>query len=252
MSKKFDCSGWATRADMLCSDGRTIRKNAFEECDGKTVPVVWNHKHDDPNAVLGHALLENRDDGVYTYITFNDTDAGQNAKLLVQHKDVDRLSIYANKLKQRGGDVIHGIIREVSLVLAGANPGAVIDSVMAHGEDSEEEGIIYSGEYIENVDSLFHADEDDTKDEKGEPEMAEETKKKEADNGEETIADVFNTLSEKQKKAVYALIGQAIEETKNEGGKKEGGKKEEKPAEKKDEEVKHSDDEEEKPSEEGK
>ena len=247
MSKKFDCSGWATRADMLCSDGRTIRKNAFEECDGKTVPVVWNHKHDDPNAVLGHALLENRDDGVYTYITFNDTDAGQNAKLLVQHKDVDRLSIYANKLKQRGGDVIHGIIREVSLVLAGANPGAVIDSVMAHGEDSEEEGIIYSGEYIENVDSLFHADEDDTKDEKGEPEMAEETKKKEADNGEETIADVFNTLSEKQKKAVYALIGLAIEETKN-----EGGKKEEKPAEKKDEEVKHSDDEEEKPSEEGK
>ena len=225
MSKKFDCSGWATRADMLCSDGRTIRKNAFEECDGKTVPVVWNHKHDDPNAVLGHALLENRDDGVYTYITFNDTDAGQNAKLLVQHKDVDRLSIYANKLKQRGGDVIHGIIREVSLVLAGANPGAVIDTVMAHGEDSEEEGIIYSDEFIENVESLFHSDKDENTDEvkdeeskkeKGEPEMAEESKTTKdtpkKNNGEKTIADVFNTLTEEQKTVVYAMIGQALEE----------------------------------------
>lgn len=227
MSKKFDCSGWATRADMLCSDGRTIRKNAFEECDGKTVPVVWNHEHNDPNAVLGHALLENRDNGVYAFITFNDTDAGQNAKLLVQHKDVDRLSIYANKLKQRGGDVIHGIIREVSLVLAGANPGAVIDTVMAHGEDSEEEGIIYSGEFIENVDSFVHADKDDSKDEikpkddntndkKGEPEMADETKKTKdtptENNGEKTVAEVFDTLTDEQKTVVYALIGQALDE----------------------------------------
>lgn len=227
MSKKFDCSGWATRADMLCSDGRTIRKNAFEECDGKTVPVVWNHEHNDPNAVLGHALLENRDNGVYAFITFNDTDAGQNAKLLVQHKDVDRLSIYANKLKQRGGDVIHGIIREVSLVLAGANPGAVIDTVMAHGEDFEEEGIIYSGEFIENVDSFVHADKDDSKDEikpkddntnykKGEPEMAEETKKTKdtptENNGEKTVAEVFDTLTDDQKTVVYALIGQALDE----------------------------------------
>lgn len=227
MSKKFDCSGWATRADMLCSDGRTIRKNAFEECDGKTVPVVWNHEHNDPNAVLGHALLENRDNGVYAFITFNDTDAGQNAKLLVQHKDVDRLSIYANKLKQRGGDVIHGIIREVSLVLVGANPGAVIDTVMAHGEDSEEEGIIYSGEFIENVDSFVHADKDDSKDEikpkddntndkKGEPEMADETKKTKdtptENNGEKTVAEVFDTLTDEQKTVVYALIGQALDE----------------------------------------
>lgn len=227
MSKKFDCSGWATRADMLCSDGRTIRKNAFEECDGKTVPVVWNHEHNDPNAVLGHALLENRDNGVYAFITFNDTDAGQNAKLLVQHKDVDRLSIYANKLKQRGGDVIHGIIREVSLVLAGANPGAVIDTVMAHGEDFEEEGIIYSGEFIENVDSFVHADKDDSKDEikpkddntnykKGEPEMADETKKTKdtptENNGEKTVAEVFDTLTDEQKTVVYALIGQALDE----------------------------------------
>lgn len=225
MDKKFDCSGWATRANMLCSDGRTIRKNAFEDCDGKTVPVVWNHEHNDPNAVLGHALLENRDDGVYAFITFNKTDAGQNAKLLVQHKDVDRLSIYANKLKQMGGDVIHGIIREVSLVLAGANPGAVIDTVMAHGEDSEEEGIIYSGEFIENIEPLFHADKDENKDEvkdegskkeKGEPEMVEESKTTKdtpkKNNGEKTVADVFNTLTEEQKTVVYAMIGQALED----------------------------------------
>lgn len=225
MDKKFDCSGWATRANMLCSDGRTIRKNAFEDCDGKTVPVVWNHEHNDPNAVLGHALLENRDDGVYAFITFNKTDAGQNAKLLVQHKDVDRLSIYANKLKQMGGDVIHGIIREVSLVLAGANPGAVIDTVMVHGEDSEEEGIIYSGEFIENIEPLFHADKDENKDEvkdegskkeKGEPEMVEESKTTKdipkKNNGEKTVADVFNTLTEEQKTVVYAMIGQALED----------------------------------------
>ena len=250
MSKKFDCSGWATRADMLCSDGRTIRKNAFEECDGKTVPVVWNHEHNNPNAVLGHALLENRSDGVYSYIAFNNTDAGQNAKLLVQHGDVDRLSIYANKLKQRGGDVIHGVIREVSLVLAGANPGAVIDTVMAHGEDSEEEGVIYSGEFIENVEPLFHADkdenegdskDDESKKEKGEPEMAEETKTtKETpnNNGEKTVADVFNTLTEEQKKVVYALIGQALEDADAKSGKTDDAKDEK---ETKDE-VKHSKD----------
>ena len=250
MSKKFDCSGWATRADMLCSDGRTIRKNAFEECDGKTVPVVWNHEHNNPNAVLGHALLENRSDGVYSYIAFNNTDAGQNAKLLVQHGDVDRLSIYANKLKQRGGDVIHGVIREVSLVLAGANPGAVIDTVMAHGEDSEEEGVIRSGEFIENVEPLFHADKDenkgDSKDdepkkEKGEPEMAEKTKTtKETpnNNGEKTVADVFNTLTEEQKKVVYALIGQALEDADAKSGKTDDAKDEK---ETKDE-VKHSKD----------
>lgn len=217
MDKKFDCSGWATRANMLCSDGRTIRKNAFEDCDGKTVPVVWNHEHNDPNAILGHALLENRDDGVYAFITFNETDAGQNAKLLVQHKDVDRLSIYANKLKQMGGDVIHGIIREVSLVVAGANPGAVIDTVMAHGEDSEEEGIIYSGEFIENVEPLFHSD----KEEKGDSKMSEETKKQEADNSGKTLADVYNAMTDEQKKAVQAMIGMGIADTKKDNGKKE-------------------------------
>ena len=215
MAIKADCSGWATKANMLCSDGRTILQNAFSECDGKTVPVVWNHEHNDPNAVLGHALLENRGDGVYAYITFNDTDAGQNAKKLVQHKDVDRLSIYANKLIQRGGDVIHGIIREVSLVLAGANPGAVIDTVIAHGEDSEIEGYIMSGEYIENIDTLSHSDDSEDKNEnsKGEKAVATVTKNTSGKaDGEKTVADVFNTLTEEQKTVVYAMIGQALEE----------------------------------------
>lgn len=215
MAIKADCSGWATKANMLCSDGRTILQNAFSECDGKTVPVVWNHEHNDPNAVLGHALLENRADGVYAFITFNDTDSGQNAKKLVQHKDVDRLSIYANKLVQRGGDVIHGIIREVSLVLAGANPGAVIDTVIAHGEDSEIEGYIMSGEYIENIDTLSHSDDSEDKNEnsKGEKAVATVTKNTSGKaDGEKTVADVFNTLTEEQKTVVYAMISQALEE----------------------------------------
>lgn len=211
MAKSYDCSGWATKANMLCSDGRTIRKNAFEECDGKTVPVVWNHEHNDPNAVLGHAVLENRDNGVYAYISFNNTEAGQNAKTLVQHKDIDRLSIWANKLKQMGRDVIHGVIREVSLVLAGANPGAVIDSVMAHGDGSEEEAIIRCGEYIDFDDELTHSDEG----KKGETEVGTDNKEQKPaaknDDGK-TVADVFNTLTEEQKTVVYAMIGQALEE----------------------------------------
>lgn len=211
MAKSYDCSGWATKANMLCSDGRTIRKNAFEECDGKTVPVVWNHEHNDPNAVLGHAVLENRDNGVYAYISFNNTEAGQNAKTLVQHKDIDRLSIWANKLKQMGGDVIHGVIREVSLVLAGANPGAVIDSVMAHGDGSEEEAIIRCGEYIDFDDELTHSDEG----KKGETEVGTDNKEQKPatkNDGEKTVADVFNRLTEEQKTVVYAMIGQALEE----------------------------------------
>lgn len=211
MAKSYDCSGWATKANMLCSDGRTIRKNAFEECDGKTVPVVWNHEHNDPNAVLGHAVLENRDNGVYAYISFNNTEAGQNAKTLVQHKDIDRLSIWANKLKQMGGDVIHGVIREVSLVLAGANPGAVIDSVMAHGDGSEEEAIIRCGEYIDFDDELTHSDEG----KKGETEVGTDNKEQKPaakNNDEKTVADVFNTLTEEQKTVVYAMIGQALED----------------------------------------
>ena len=219
MEKNYDFSGWATKANLLCSDGRIIRQNAFEECDGMKVPLVWNHQHNNPDEVLGHALLENRDEGVYAYCSFNDTDAGQNAKLLVQHGDVNQLSIYANKLKQQGCNVIHGVIREVSLVLAGANPGAYIDSVMMHGDDSFEEGMIYSGEDFDYVAPLAHADSSKNK-EKGEEEVAEETKKPETKpESEETVADVFNTLSEKQKKAVYVLIGQAIEDAKSESPK---------------------------------
>lgn len=229
MVHNFDFCGWATKANLLCSDGRIIRKDAFKHCDGMTVPLVWNHQHNSPDEVLGHALLENREDGVYAYCTFNDTESGQNAKLLVQHGDVNQLSIYANKLKQQGRDVIHGAIREVSLVLAGANPGAFIESVIMHGEFSDEEGIIYTGEFLENVEPLAHADNP----KKGEANVAEETKKQtENKEGEETVADVFETLSEKQKNAVYAIIGQIIEES---SGKSEKEEKEDK------DEVKHAD-----------
>ena len=210
MDKNYDFSGWATKANLLCSDGVVIRENAFEECDGKTVPLIWNHKHDDPNAVLGHAVLENTRDGVRAYGVFNDTEAGQNAKLLVQNGDINQLSIWANKLKKSGNNVIHGIIREVSLVLAGANSGARIDTVLSHSDDSCEEGIIYTGEFIEDVEPLFHADGG----EKGEKAVVEETNKK---DGEETVEDVFNTFTDVQKKVVYALIGKAIEDAKAEG-----------------------------------
>lgn len=243
MDKNFDFSGWATKANMLCSDGRTIMKDAFKECDGVTVPLVWNHQHNSVDEVLGHALLENRNEGVYAYCTFNETESGQNAKLLVQHGDVNRLSIYANKLKQQGSNVVHGIIRELSLVLAGANPGAVIESVMMHGEDSYEEGYIRSGDYIENVEPLFHSETA----KKGEEKMAEEATKTNAgdSNKEETVADVFNTLSEKQKTVVYAMIGQALEdagvETDEDDSKKEDTKEQAAKDEKK--EVKHAEEE---------
>ena len=193
----YDFSGWATRNNIKCSDGRTILRDAFKHNDGQTVPLVWNHQHNESANVLGHAVLENREEGVYAYCTFNDTEAGQNAKLLVEHGDVTALSIYANKLKQNGGNVMHGTIREVSLVLAGANPGAFIDNVIRHGEDCEDEAVIYTGEEL----VLQHADDQNNK---GDAEM---------DNkGEKTIQDVFDTLTEEQKNVVYALIGQALED----------------------------------------
>ena len=173
MEKNYDFSGWATRNDLKCSDGRIIRKDAFKHNDGQTVPLVWNHRHDDPLNVLGHAVLENREQGVYTYGFFNDTVAGQDAKKLVQHGDVGALSIYANQLKQDGRDVLHGAIKEVSLVLAGANPGAYIDSVLYHGENVEDEGIIYTDEKI-----MIHSEEDDEPEEKQE-EVVEEQEKEE-------------------------------------------------------------------------
>lgn len=204
---KYDFSGWATKNNIKCSDGRTILKDAFKQHDGQTVPLVWNHQHNESANVLGHAVLENRDEGVYAYCTFNDTEAGKNAKLLVEHGDVTALSIYANQLKQKGSNVMHGTIREVSLVLAGANPGAFIDSVIRHGEFCEDEAVIYTGEEL----TLQHADhkpsdkEDkaDKKDKKGDDEV---------DNNEKTIQDVFDTLNEEQKNVVYALIGQALED----------------------------------------
>lgn len=200
---KYDFSGWATRNNIKCSDGRTILKDAFKQHDGQTVPLVWNHQHNESANVLGHAVLENRDEGVYAYCTFNDTEAGKNAKLLVEHGDVTALSIYANQLKQKGSNVMHGTIREVSLVLAGANPGAFIDSVIRHGEFCEDEAVIYTGEEL----TLQHADDPsdkaDEKDKKGDDEV---------DNNEKTIKDVFDTLNEEQKNVVYALIGQALED----------------------------------------
>ena len=201
--ERFDFSGWATRNNLKCSDGRTIRKDAFKDNNGQKVPLVWNHQHNEPFNILGHALLENREEGVYAYCTFNDTEAGQNAKQLVEHGDVSALSIYANQLKQHGGDVIHGSIREVSLVLAGANPGAFIDSIICHGEESEEEAIIYTGEDI----YLSHADNEEMKEEK----PMEDTKKVENKTDNKTVKDVFDTLTEEQKTVVYALIGQALE-----------------------------------------
>ena len=209
--EKFDFSGWATKANLKCSDGRTIMKDAFKENDGKQVPLVWNHQHNDPDNVLGHALLENRDEGVYAYCKFNDSESGKTAKLLVQHGDVNALSIYANQLKQNMSNVLHGNIREVSLVLAGANPGASIDSIMMHGEESDEEAVIYTGENI----ALAHADEEKPKESNKEEKENKAVENEEKADGEKTVADVFNTLNEEQKTVVYAMIGQALEDAGN-------------------------------------
>ena len=219
---EYDFSGWATRNNIRCSDGRTILKDAFKHNDGQTVPLVWNHDHNDPLNVLGHALLENRDEGVYAYCTFNDTDAGRNAKALVEHGDVTALSIYANQLKQQGPNVLHGAIREVSLVLAGANPGAFIDSIIRHGEESDEEAIIYTGEnlVLEHSQNAIVNDKnlDEVKDNFTPP-----SGDKKDEKSEKTVQDVFDTLNEEQKTVVYALIGQALDSSnQNENNEKEG------------------------------
>lgn len=189
----FDFSGYATKNDLKCSDGRTICKDAFKDNDGQKVPLVWQHLHNEPYNVLGHALLENREDGVYAYCTLNDSEAGKNARLLVEHGDITALSIYANKLIQKGSSVIHGAIREVSLVLTGANPGALIDNLAFQHSDGSEtvddtEAIIYSGDNI----TLEHAE-------------------KQEQEPDKTIEDVFNTLNEEQKTVVYAIISKALE-----------------------------------------
>lgn len=226
--KMWDFSGWATRNDILCSDGRTIRHGAFSGDHGKTVPLVWNHRHDDANEVLGHALLEERPEGIYAYCSFNGTERGQNAKELVQHGDIVALSIFANQLKQRGGDVLHGAIKEVSLVLAGANKGALIDSVMEHGEESNDEAEIQFVGYGDI--ELFHAEGEDMEDEKYFAHAGEEEENEaESAGGEETVQDVYDSMSDKQKKVVSFLVGKAVEDAKG-GSSDEGG------------EVKHADD----------
>lgn len=221
----YDFSGWATRNNIECSDGRTIMKDAFIENDGQKVPLVWNHQHNDPDEVLGHAMLENRDEGVYAYCKFNTTDSGKQAKALVINGDVDQLSIYANRLKSEANRVVHGVIREVSLVLAGANPGAYIDSVVMHGEgaDAEEEAAIFTDERIEIA--MQHSDEESEvleDSEISEEESNDESNESEENKGDEdmedekTVEEVFNTLNDEQKEVVYAVIGQALEDAEEE------------------------------------
>jgi len=258
---KYDFSGWATKNNIECSDGRIIRQDAFKDNDGQTVPLVWNHQHNDPNEVLGHALLENRADGVYAYCKFNDTESGRTARSLVLNGDVDKLSIYANRLRSEKNNVVHGCIREVSLVLAGANPGAFIDSVVMHGEDAdgEEEGIIYTDESIsvvehsdDSIEDSENADEEkeDTKEmeESKEVEKTEEVKSEEvgsteesteetvehADKSDKTLQEIFDTLNEEQKDMVYALVGQALDDDGSEEAKEENEEEGEK------EEMKHN------------
>ena len=200
--EKYDFHGWATRNDLRCSDGRIIRRDAFKHCDGKIVPLVWNHRHDDPTNVLGHALLENREDGVYAYCAFNDSEAGKAARLLVEHGDISALSIFANGLKQDGSNVLHGDIKEVSLVLAGANPGASIANVIRHGETVEDEADIYTGE-----DFIVGMEEDKKNIEHSDSDMKE---KKEVDSDDKTVADVLKTFTTDQQKVLYQLVTDAL------------------------------------------
>ena len=221
--ENYDFCGWATKNDLECSDGRIIRKDAFKHNDGQKVPLVWNHDHTDPYRVVGNAVLENREEGVYAYGSFNDSELGKTAKLYVEHGDINQLSIYANQLKQQGPNVMHGNIREVSLVLAGANPGAYIESVISHDDESDEEAVIYTGENIE----IRHADNSGTSKEETKP-MAE--------NKVKTVKDVLDTLTEEQKAVVYDLIGRALEYD----GEEENDEKENDEMEQGDEDMKHN------------
>lgn len=213
---QYDFWGWATRNDVRCSDGRTIRQDAFKHNDGQTVPLVWNHQHNEPENVLGHVLLENREEGVYAYGTFNSSERGQHAKELVMHGDITQMSIYANQLKQQktvdgGADVLHGMIREVSLVYASANPEAYIESVVRHSDEgepmvSEEEGVIYTGLDI----TLSHAEDKDNEDEKSDADKKSEDEAKPEDKNDETVKDVIDSMTEKQRKVTFALVDEAL------------------------------------------
>ncbi len=224
MKKDYDFSGWVTKANVKCADGVTIAQNAFKDDDGRKVPLVWNHQHNDPENVLGHAILENRQDGVYAYCKFNNSETAKNAKIAVQNGDIDAMSIFANRLQRQGANVNHGVIREVSLVLAGANPGAFIDNVVCHADDgspipSEDSAIIFTGEEL----SLKHSDEktEENKEnsEKGEvKKMAEENTNTKSTGGEKTVQDVIDSMTEEQRTVLYALVGQALEEKENEEG----------------------------------
>lgn len=218
MNNDYDFGGWATRNNIKCSDGRTILKDAFKQNDGQKVPLVWNHQHNDPSEVLGHALLENREDGVYAYCKFNDTESGQTAKALVHNGDVDKLSIYANKLKTQMNNVMHGCIREVSLVLAGANPGAYIDSIIVHGDgaDAEEEVVIYTDEQIQLTDNSDKKSENNNKEDKVNMDKEKELQHADSEGSEKTVQEVFDTLNDEQKDAVYAIVGQAVEDAREE------------------------------------
>ena len=226
MKNDYDFGGWATRNNIQCSDGRTIMKDAFKQNDGQKVPLVWNHQHNDPSEVLGHALLENRENGVYAYCKFNNTESGQTAKSLVMNGDVDKLSIYANKLKSQMNNVIHGCIREVSLVLAGANPGAYIDSVIVHGEgaEAEEEVIIYNDGEISLSEDETDISEETPEDEEIEhsddanKEKEDSTKMGEDEKKEKTVQDIIDTMNDEQKEAMYAIVGQALEDQANGNG----------------------------------
>lgn len=232
----YDFEGWATKNDLECSDGLTVRHGAFKVDDGKRVPLVWNHEHNSVSSVLGHAMLENRKEGVYAYCSFNKTAAGQDAKEVVSHGDVVSLSIWANNVQQVGKDVIHGVIREVSLVLAGANPGAFIESVMAHGEtmgNDEDEGIFYTGEGI----IISHAESEGKKEtqkkEEGTATKTEEEKKDQSEEDGKTVKEVLDGMTDEQKAAVGIIVDQAIKDAKSGGG-------EEPPKEKEEKEMKHN------------
>ena len=250
MPRKYDFCGWATKNNVKCSDGRTIKRNAFIDDDGITVPLVWNHDHGDPNNVLGHALLKNRDEGVYAYCEFNDTEGGKTARELVKHGDVTRLSIYANKLKQVGGDVIHGAIKEVSLVLAGANPNAVIENVLTHGDNpddvesafimtTEDGDLCHSDKEVEEEEKKLKKKVEEPEDEEDEEEASEEESDEEEDEEDsedekekkiehsekeenkmpgKTVKDVFDAMTDEQKNCVYAIVGQAVEDAQKGNG----------------------------------
>ena len=227
--EKYDFSGWATKNNLLCSDGRTIMKDAFKDNDGAVVPLVWNHQHNEPYNVLGHALLENRNDGVYAYCSFNDTESGQEAKKLVEHGDICSLSIYANKVKQSGNKVLHGLIREVSLVLAGANPGAFIDEVVEHSDEDGEGMIMCTGENVE----MYHAEQNQN-------ENAESTKKEDKSMAEEkSVKQIFDEMTDEQKKAVYAIVGVLMSE-KDDSGEDNSDDKEDSNKEDEDNNMKHN------------